>query len=143
MEAAPTGLGHVPPCQETNAVLLERHDRRMYLSHDCKHYPHVFCQACSNPRDLCPRRLTVLTPPSLLPAVAYTLDMYRRTGEFYGINESLFSSALAAVVFISLLSAQPLTMVGVTGLVSLFNFTIYDILQHYDGSIYPAFMAWL
>lgn len=67
--------------------------------------------------------------------------MYRRTGEFYGVNESLFSSALAAIVF-SLLSAQPLTIVGVTGLISLFNFTIYDILQHYDGSIYPAFMAW-
>ncbi|KAJ4148291.1 hypothetical protein LMH87_002769 [Akanthomyces muscarius] len=78
---------------------------------------------------------------NLLPAIAYTLDMYRRTGEFYGVNESLFSSALAAIVF-SLLSAQPLTIVGVTGLISLFNFTIYDILQHYDGSIYPAFMAW-
>ncbi|OAA75805.1 Bicarbonate transporter, eukaryotic [Akanthomyces lecanii RCEF 1005] len=78
---------------------------------------------------------------NLLPAIAYTLDMYRRTGEFYGVNESLFSSALAAIVF-SLLSAQPLTIVGVTGLISLFNFTIYDILHHYDGSIYPAFMAW-
>ncbi|OAQ99391.1 hypothetical protein LLEC1_05086 [Akanthomyces lecanii] len=78
---------------------------------------------------------------NLLPAIAYTLDMYRRTGEFYGINESLFSSALAAIVF-SLLGAQPLTIVGVTGLISLFNYTIYDILQRYDSSIYPAFMAW-
>ncbi|KGQ02810.1 Putative transporter [Beauveria bassiana D1-5] len=78
---------------------------------------------------------------NLLPAIAYTLDMYRRTGKFFGINESLFSSALAAVVF-SILSAQPLTIVGVTGLISLFNFTIYDIIQIYDGSIYPQFMAW-
>lgn len=78
---------------------------------------------------------------SLLPAIAYTLDMYRRTGKFFGINESLFSSALAAIVF-SVLSAQPLTIVGVTGLISLFNFTIYDIIQIYDGSIYPQFMAW-
>ncbi|KAJ9130436.1 Boron transporter 1 [Pleurostoma richardsiae] len=78
---------------------------------------------------------------NLLPAIAYTLDMYRRTGEFFGINEALFSSALAAIIF-SLLGAQPLTIVGVTGLISLFNFTIYDILSIYDISIYPQFMAW-
>ncbi|KAJ0329134.1 hypothetical protein COL5a_004365 [Colletotrichum fioriniae] len=71
----------------------------------------------------------------------YTLDMYRRTGQFFGINEALFSSALAAIVF-SILSAQPLTIVGVTGLISLFNFTIYDIIEIYDVSIYPQFMAW-
>ncbi|KAM0216988.1 hypothetical protein ACHAQD_007707 [Fusarium lateritium] len=78
---------------------------------------------------------------NLLPAIAYTLDMYRRTGQFFGINEALFSSAMAAIVF-SLLSAQPLTIVGVTGLISLFNFTIYDIVSRYDVSIYPQFMAW-
>lgn len=78
---------------------------------------------------------------SLLPAIAYTLDMYRRTGQFFGINEALFSSALAAIVF-STMSTQPLTIVGVTGLISLFNFTIYDILKIYDISIYPQFMAW-
>ncbi|RGP71900.1 hco3- transporter family [Fusarium sporotrichioides] len=78
---------------------------------------------------------------NLLPAIAYTLDMYRRTGQFFGINEALFSSALAAIVF-SLLSTQPLTIVGVTGLISLFNFTIYDIISIYDVSIYPQFMAW-
>lgn len=82
-----------------------------------------------------------LRPDSLLPAIAYTLDMYRRTGQFFGINEALFSSALAAIVF-STMSTQPLTIVGVTGLISLFNFTIYDILKIYDISIYPQFMAW-
>ncbi|EAS37570.3 uncharacterized protein CIMG_02924 [Coccidioides immitis RS] len=78
---------------------------------------------------------------NLLPAIAYTLDMYRRAGEFFGINEALVSSALAAVVF-SLLSAQPLTVVGITGLISLFNFTIYDIIKIYDVSIYPQFICW-
>lgn len=80
-------------------------------------------------------------PYSLLPALAYTLDMYRRTGEFYGVNEALFSSALAAMVF-SILGAQPLTIVGITGLISLFNYTIYDIVAQYDVSLYPRFMAW-
>ncbi len=67
--------------------------------------------------------------------------MYRRTGEFYGVNEALFSSALAAMVF-SILAAQPLTIVGITGLISLFNYTIYDIVSIYDVSIYPRFMCW-
>lgn len=66
--------------------------------------------------------------------------MYRRTGGFFGINEALFASALAAMVF-SLLACQPLTIVGVTGLISLFNYTIYDIVTQYDPSIYPAFTA--
>jgi hypothetical protein len=78
---------------------------------------------------------------SLLPAIAFTLDMYRRTGEFFGINEALFSSALAAMVF-SLFAAQPLTIVGVTGLIGLFNYTIYDIVGQYDVIVYPQVMAW-
>ncbi|KAI9375785.1 HCO3 transporter family-domain-containing protein [Aspergillus egyptiacus] len=78
---------------------------------------------------------------NILPAIAYTLDMYRRTGEFFGINESLFSSALAAMVF-SILGAQPLTIVGITGLISLFNYTIYDIVTIYEPAIYPNFMCW-
>ncbi|KAK7994970.1 hypothetical protein PG990_013743 [Apiospora arundinis] len=78
---------------------------------------------------------------NLLPAVAYTLDMYRRTGEFFGVTEALFSSALAAMVF-SILGVQPLTIVGITGLISLFNYTIYDIILQYDISLYPSFMAW-
>ncbi|EAQ90351.1 hypothetical protein CHGG_02286 [Chaetomium globosum CBS 148.51] len=75
--------------------------------------------------------------------VASTIRMYfvKRTGDFFGVNEALFSSALAAIVF-SVLSSQPLTIVGVTGLISLFNFTIYDIISIYDVSIYPQFMAW-
>jgi hypothetical protein len=78
---------------------------------------------------------------SILPAIAYTLDMYRRTGEFFGINEALFSSALAAMVF-SILGAQPLTIVGITGLISLFNYTIYDIIAIYEPAIYANFMCW-
>ncbi|GKZ24062.1 boron transporter 4 [Aspergillus brasiliensis] len=78
---------------------------------------------------------------NILPAIAYTLDMYRRTGEFYGINEALFSSALAAMVF-SILGAQPLTIVGITGLISLFNYTIYDIVVIYEPAIYANFMCW-
>ncbi|KAM0138971.1 hypothetical protein ACHAO1_003303 [Botrytis cinerea] len=42
----------------------------------------------------------------------------------------------------STIAAQPLTIVGITGLISLFNYTIYDIIKMYDVSVYPQFMAW-
>ena len=79
---------------------------------------------------------------SLLPALAFIIDMNRRTGGFFGVNEALFSSAFACMVF-SIIGAQPLTVVGITGLISLFNFTIYDIIKRYDASLYPQFLAWV
>jgi hypothetical protein len=80
---------------------------------------------------------------NLLPALAFQLDMMRRTDGFFGINEGLFSSALAATVF-SILSAQPLTVVGITGLISLFNYTIYDIcVAQGIRELYPMVIAWV
>lgn len=69
--------------------------------------------------------------------------MSRNTGGYFGINEALFSSALAAIVF-STLAAQPITIVGITGLISLFNYTIYHItLKQHIGDLYPEFIAWV
>ena len=80
---------------------------------------------------------------NLLPALAFQLDMERNTDGYFGINEGLFASALAAVVF-SLLSAQPLTVVGITGLISLFNYTVYDIaVAQGVANIYPQLIAWV
>ena len=78
-----------------------------------------------------------------MPALAFLLDMERHTDGFFGVNEALFSSALAAIVF-STLAAQPLTIVGITGLISLFNYTIYDIaVRQGIGNLYPEFLAWV
>ncbi|KAH0368954.1 hypothetical protein KCU65_g3719, partial [Aureobasidium melanogenum] len=80
---------------------------------------------------------------NLLPALAFLLDMNRHTDGFFGVNEALFSSALAAIVF-STLAAQPLTIVGITGLISLFNYTIYDIaVKQGIRDLYPEFLAWV
>lgn len=79
---------------------------------------------------------------NLLPALAFQLDMSHNTGGFFGLNEALLSSVMAAVVF-SIFSAQPLTVVGITGLISLFNYTIYHIIQMHDVTIYPQFMVWV
>ena len=77
-----------------------------------------------------------------MPAIAFILDMGDRTGGFFGINEALLSSAMAAIIF-STLSSQPLTVVGITGLISLFNYTIYDIVAIYDAALYPRVMVWV
>jgi boron transporter len=80
---------------------------------------------------------------NLLPALAFQLDMTRKTDGYFGINEALFSSALAALVF-STMSCQPLTVVGITGLISLFNYTIFDIAKAQGiQDLYPQFIAWV
>ncbi|KAG0148249.1 hypothetical protein CROQUDRAFT_75730 [Cronartium quercuum f. sp. fusiforme G11] len=79
---------------------------------------------------------------NLMPAIAYMLDMNDRTNGFYGTNEVILASALAAIVF-ALFSAQPLTIVGVTGLINLFNYTDYDIVVKDYGVNYLQFQAWM
>jgi MFS superfamily sulfate permease-like transporter len=51
---------------------------------------------------------------NILPALAFSLDMFQKTGSEYGVNEVLLASVLGAVVF-SLFGGQPLVIVGVTG----------------------------
>lgn len=52
---------------------------------------------------------------SILPALAFSLDMFSKTGSNYGVNEVLLASVLGSVVF-SIFAAQPLVIVGVTGM---------------------------
>jgi hypothetical protein len=53
-------------------------------------------------------------PCSILPALAFSLDMFSQTDMSYGVNEVLLASVLGSVVF-ALAAAQPLVIVGVTG----------------------------
>lgn len=57
---------------------------------------------------------------SILPALAFSLDMFTSTGSNYGVNEVLLASVLGAVVF-SVFACQPLVIVGVTGPITVFN----------------------
>jgi hypothetical protein len=77
---------------------------------------------------------------SILPAMAFALDMYVQTHTAFGVNEVLLSSVLAAAVF-SLFAAQPLVIVGVTGPITVFNYTVYNIIG--TTSNYLAFMCWI
>ncbi|KAK2054234.1 hypothetical protein LY76DRAFT_240231 [Colletotrichum caudatum] len=78
---------------------------------------------------------------NILPALAFSLDMFTSTGSTYGVNEVLLASVLGAVVF-SLLACQPLVIVGVTGPITVFNYTVYDIVKP-TGINYLAFMCWI
>ncbi|OJJ39223.1 hypothetical protein ASPWEDRAFT_49262 [Aspergillus wentii DTO 134E9] len=78
---------------------------------------------------------------NILPALAFSLDMFEKTNQSYGVNEVLLASVLGAVVF-SLFSAQPLVIVGVTGPITVFNYTVYDIMTP-RGTNYLAFMGWI
>ena len=50
---------------------------------------------------------------SVLPGIAFSLDLIETTGK-YGVTEVLLSSAMAAGVF-SVFGGQPLCVAGVTG----------------------------
>ncbi|CAI6100257.1 unnamed protein product, partial [Clonostachys chloroleuca] len=78
---------------------------------------------------------------NILPALAFSLDMFQNTGTEYGVNEVLLASVLGSVVF-SFFAAQPLVIVGVTGPITVFNYTVYNIMQP-TGINYIGFMAWI
>ncbi|CAK7220111.1 hypothetical protein SBRCBS47491_004078 [Sporothrix bragantina] len=78
---------------------------------------------------------------NILPALAFSLDMFTKTQMQYGVNEVLLASVLGAVVF-SVLACQPLVIVGVTGPITVFNYTVYDIISP-RGTNYLAFMCWI
>ncbi|KAI8943405.1 hypothetical protein NX059_001417 [Plenodomus lindquistii] len=78
---------------------------------------------------------------NILPALAFSLDMFEKTNESFGVNEVLLASVLGSVVF-AVAAAQPLVIVGVTGPITVFNYTVYDIMTP-RGTNYFAFMAWI
>ncbi|PWW73562.1 hypothetical protein C7212DRAFT_284748 [Tuber magnatum] len=66
---------------------------------------------------------------------------FEKTNMSYGVNEVLLASVLGAVVF-SFLAAQPLCIVGVTGPITVFNYTVYAIVTP-RGIPYFQFMCWI
>ena len=69
---------------------------------------------------------------SVLPGIAFSLDLIETTGK-YGVTEVLLSSAMAAGVF-SVFGGQPLCIAGVTGTfldaVALENLTVWSPFHH-------------
>lgn len=78
---------------------------------------------------------------NLLPALAFAQDMFDKTHNAYGVNEVLLSTGLAGVVF-GALAGQPLCIVGVTGPIAIFNYTVYEIIAPLNTN-YFGFMFWV
>ncbi|KAH7322102.1 HCO3 transporter family-domain-containing protein [Rhizoctonia solani] len=79
---------------------------------------------------------------NVLPGIAFSLDLIETT-EQYGVTEVLLSSFMAAFIF-SVFSCQPLCIAGVTGPITVFNKTIYDILKtRADAPEYLHFIGWV
>ncbi|KIY46913.1 hypothetical protein FISHEDRAFT_46372 [Fistulina hepatica ATCC 64428] len=79
---------------------------------------------------------------NVLPGIAFSLDLIETTRQ-YGVAEVLLSSFMAAFVF-SVFGAQPLTIAGVTGPITVFNKTIYDIIERQsDPPAYLHFIGWV
>ncbi|SJL09964.1 related to chloride-bicarbonate anion exchanger AE2 [Armillaria ostoyae] len=79
---------------------------------------------------------------NVLPGIAFSLDLIETTGQ-YGVAEVLVSSFMAAFIF-SVFGAQPLTIAGVTGPITVFNKTIYDIIEKQTNApVYLHFIGWV
>lgn len=78
---------------------------------------------------------------NLLPAIAFAQDMFDKTDHLYGVNETLLASAIGGIVF-GLFSGQPLCIVGVTGPVVIFTYTVYEIMTPRGTQFFP-FMCWI
>ena len=78
---------------------------------------------------------------NILPALAFSLDMFVKTSNSYGVNEVLLSSVLGCVVF-GIFACQPLVIVGVTGPITVFSYTVYDIVVP-AGYDFFSFMCWV
>ncbi|KAF9013359.1 HCO3 transporter family-domain-containing protein [Cyathus striatus] len=79
---------------------------------------------------------------NVLPGIAFSLDLIETTKQ-YGVAEVLLASFMAAFIF-SIFGAQPLTIAGVTGPITVFNKVIFNILQKEDNPpIYLHFIGWV
>ncbi|KAF8349231.1 HCO3 transporter family-domain-containing protein [Amanita rubescens] len=78
----------------------------------------------------------------VLPGIAFSLDLIETTKQ-YGVAEVLIASFMAGFIF-SVFGAQPLTIAGVTGPITVFNKTVYDILsKDPNPPIYLHFIGWV
>ncbi|KAF9493545.1 hypothetical protein BDN71DRAFT_1450240 [Pleurotus eryngii] len=79
---------------------------------------------------------------NVLPGIAFSLDLIETTQQ-YGVAEVLLASFMAAFIF-SVFGVQPLTIAGVTGPITVFNKTIFDIIERQsDPPNYLQFIGWV
>ncbi|TGZ85254.1 hypothetical protein EX30DRAFT_353296 [Ascodesmis nigricans] len=78
---------------------------------------------------------------NLLPGITFSSDLYVKTDRNYGTIEVVLSTGICGIVF-ALFSAQPLTILGVTGPFCILSETIFDLCRDQFQIPYLPFMAW-
>ncbi|KAF8208598.1 HCO3 transporter family-domain-containing protein [Mycena galopus ATCC 62051] len=79
---------------------------------------------------------------NVLPGIAFSLDLIETTNQ-YGVSEVLISSFMAAFIF-SFFGAQPLTIGISKGPITVFNKTIYTIIESQANKPnYLQFVGWV
>ncbi|KAK1978903.1 HCO3 transporter family-domain-containing protein [Colletotrichum cereale] len=78
---------------------------------------------------------------NILPGITFASDLYVLTGQSWGTIEVVFSTGLCGVIF-ALFSAQPLTILGVTGPFSVLAENIYSLCEDSFKIPFLPFMAW-
>ncbi|TDZ60663.1 putative transporter [Colletotrichum trifolii] len=78
---------------------------------------------------------------NILPGITFASDLYVLTGESWGTIEVVFSTGLCGIIF-ALFSAQPLTILGVTGPFSVLAENIYSLCENSFKIPFLPFMAW-
>ena len=79
---------------------------------------------------------------STIPAITFAAFLITATNNQYGVVEVLLSTAIAGVAW-SILAGQPLVIIGVTGPVSIFSRTIYQLTSQYFNIPFLPFMFWI
>ncbi|POR39282.1 Uncharacterized protein TPAR_00511 [Tolypocladium paradoxum] len=78
---------------------------------------------------------------NILPGITFANDLYVLTGKSWGTIEVVFSTGLCGVIF-AVFSAQPLTILGVTGPFSVLAENIHKLCEtHFHVEFLPV-MAW-
>ncbi|KAK0723857.1 HCO3 transporter family-domain-containing protein [Apiosordaria backusii] len=78
---------------------------------------------------------------NILPGITFASDLYVLTGRSWGTIEVVFSTGLCGVIF-ALFSAQPLTILGVTGPFSVLAENLYELCNDSFKVPFLPVMAW-
>ncbi|KAK4181771.1 putative transporter [Triangularia setosa] len=78
---------------------------------------------------------------NILPGITFASDLYVLTGRSWGTVEVVFSTGLCGVIF-ALFSAQPLTILGVTGPFSVLAENLYELCDESFKVPFLPVMAW-
>ncbi|PHH60904.1 hypothetical protein CDD81_1065 [Ophiocordyceps australis] len=78
---------------------------------------------------------------NMLPGITFASDLYVLTGKSWGTIEVVLSTGLCGLVF-ALFSAQPLTILGVTGPFSVLGENMYKLCHSHFDVDFLSLMAW-